>query len=154
MLHTVCIFWLINEKHKLYSFQSFIFCCQRPILIHHTTCKFMHNYIIQSSTTIKMVYKKNLTSQRNELIQKKYAVSVKLAYYLIAAPTLGLGLMLYYDVMFLVTIFSNQNYVVLGVRTNTWWWLSKNMLYQRKIWQVSEMSWFSKNMLCPAYGYG
>jgi len=26
------------------------------------------------------------------------------------------------------------------VRTNPWWWLSKNMLYQQKIWQVSEMS--------------
>ena len=41
-------------------------------------------------------------------------MSVKRAYYLIATPTLGLGLMLYYDVMSLVTIFSNQNYVVLG----------------------------------------
>jgi len=39
-------------------------------------------------------------------------VSAKLAYYLFAAPTLGLGLVLYYDVMSLVTIFSNQNYVV------------------------------------------
>jgi len=30
----------------------------------------------------------------------------------IATPTLGIGLALYYDVMSLVTIFSNQNYVV------------------------------------------
>ena len=45
---------------------------------------------------------------------KKYAVSAKLAYYLIVTPTLGLGLVLYYDVMSLVTIFSNQNYVVLA----------------------------------------
>ena len=39
-------------------------------------------------------------------------MSAKLAYYLIATPTLWLGLMLCYDVMSLVTIFSNQNYVV------------------------------------------
>ena len=57
---------------------------------------------------------KNLKSQRNELIEQKYAVSAKLAYYLIVTPTLGLGLVLYYDVMSLVTIFSNENYVVLA----------------------------------------
>jgi len=34
------------------------------------------------------------------------------------------------------------------VRTNPWWWLSKNVLYQQKIWQVIEMSWFGKNTLC------
>jgi len=47
-------------------------------------------------------------------MQQKYAVSIKLAYYLIATPTLALGLVLYYDVISLVTIFSNQNYVVLA----------------------------------------
>jgi len=53
---------------------------------------------------------RTLTSQRNELIQQKYAVSAKLAYYLIAAPTLWLGLGLCYDVMSLVTL----NYVRLS----------------------------------------
>ena len=36
------------------------------------------------------------------------------------------------------------------VSTNTWWWLGKNMLYQQKIWQVSEMSWFSKKYAVSA----
>jgi len=35
-------------------------------------------------------------------------VSAKLAYYLIGTPTLGLGLVLYYDVMSLVTILATK----------------------------------------------
>jgi len=54
----------------------------------------MHNYIIQCSTTIKMVYK---TSQ-------KFVKSANL----IATSTLGLGSVLYYDVMSLVTILATK----------------------------------------------
>ena len=39
------------------------FCCQPTILIHHTTyIMFMFNYIIQLSTTIKIVYKTSHTN--------------------------------------------------------------------------------------------
>jgi len=72
---------------------------------------------------------------------KERTVFAKLAYYLIAMPTLGLGLVLYYDVMSLVTIFSNQNYVVLaklpesaqipGDDSAKIWCTSKNLTTQR-----------------------
>jgi len=69
---------------------------------------------------------------------KKYAVSAKLAYYLIAKPTLGLWLVLYNDVMSLVTIFSNQNYVV----------LAKNVLSQQKALMMTQDYAVSATMCC------
>jgi len=70
-----------------------------------------HKYMVTTQQKYAISTKIWQVSEMN-WFSKEYAVSAKLAYYLIVTPTLGLGLVLYYDVMYLVTVFSNRNYVV------------------------------------------
>ena len=127
-------------------------CGRKSQLIQDNTL--CHQHLISTWWWLSknMLYpQKNLTSQRNELIQQKYAVSAKKTCWAIKMPDddstkdswASNNLLSQQKISWFSTIYCVSNTWL--VSTNTWWWLSKNMLYQqKKICQVSEMSWFSK----------